>query len=198
MHYKLLNLLGSVVGGAAVMAGAIAFGLVPTTTTADAALPVAAMTAMDDGSGDVEGGPEFTQTQADFIDWVMVPANARHFVEQAFSDDPQTLRRLRGEQTVPDLIRERFDGRDEQIALDTFWCESKYDTNAVSATNDHGVAQVNIGWRSRFAEVTGRPFFDAVYDPVTNLEFAHWLAVEMRGQGGGWQHWYCARNLGYA
>lgn len=195
--YRLLNLLGSVAGGAAVMVGAIVVGLVPTTSNVADAAPPVMLTTTDDGSGDT-AGPELTQTQADFLDWVMVPENGRVWVETIFADDPQTVRRLRGEQTVPDLIRERFDGRDEQIALDTFWCESKYDTNAISRTNDHGVAQINGAWRSRFAEVTGRPFYDAVYDPVVNLEFAYWLAVEMRGQGGGWSHWTCARNLGYA
>ncbi len=64
-------------------------------------------------------------------------------------------------------------------------CESKMDPNAVSATNDHGLFQINAVHRGEFEQVTGQPW-SAVYDPYWNTVFAKWLFDTQ-----GWGPWTC-------
>ena len=74
-------------------------------------------------------------------------------------------------------------------------CESDYVATAVSHTNDHGAFQLHAGsgswprgWQDEFERVTGVPFFDGVYDPALNIQFAGWLYAQ-----SGWTPWACAR-----
>lgn len=69
------------------------------------------------------------------------------------------------------------------------YCESKYDPGAVSATNDHGLFQINAVHREQFERVTGQPW-SAVYDPHWNSVYAKWLYDQQ-----GWSPWSCRRVL---
>ncbi len=68
-------------------------------------------------------------------------------------------------------------------------CESKGDPGAVSATNDHGLFQINHVHRAKFTEVTGQPW-SAVYDPEHNTRYAKFLHDE-----AGWRPWTCRKVL---
>lgn len=64
-------------------------------------------------------------------------------------------------------------------------CESKLDPGARSATNDHGLFQINIVHRGQFEQVTGQPW-SSVYDPFWNSVYAKWLYDQQ-----GWSPWTC-------
>ena len=65
------------------------------------------------------------------------------------------------------------------------WCESKLDPGAVSATNDHGLFQINAIHRDEFVQVTGQPW-EKVYAPFWNTVDAKHLYDTQ-----GWQPWTC-------
>ena len=65
----------------------------------------------------------------------------------------------------------------------TFWRESRWRPGAVSASNDHGLAQLNGFWAAFFG-----PEWEHRYEPVANLRMA--LVVYTRG--GGWAPWRAA------
>lgn len=63
------------------------------------------------------------------------------------------------------------------------WCESKWLANAVSATGDYGLWQINAAaWAAFFGEDPR-----AWLDPLTNARRA--LTIYQRG--GGWGPWAC-------
>lgn len=64
-------------------------------------------------------------------------------------------------------------------------CESKMDPAAVSATNDHGLFQINAVHSPDFTKVTGQPW-SAVYDAQWNTKYAKWLFDKQ-----GWNPWSC-------
>jgi hypothetical protein len=69
-------------------------------------------------------------------------------------------------------------------------CESNWNPNAVSPTNDHGLFQINRRWHERdFVRVTGQPWHK-VYDPEFNSQYARWLYDRQ-----GWRPWACSRVL---
>ena len=84
------------------------------------------------------------------------------------------------------------DGQDTRLvdqANRVAQCESKMDPNAVSATNDHGLFQINAVHRQEFEQVTGQPW-SKVYDPYWNSVFAKWMYDQQ-----GWSPWSCHRVL---
>jgi hypothetical protein len=68
-------------------------------------------------------------------------------------------------------------------------CESEWNTNAVSPTNDHGLFQINIVHKANFTKVTGQPW-SAIYNPLYNTVYAKWLYDRE-----GWEPWSCKRVL---
>lgn len=70
-------------------------------------------------------------------------------------------------------------------------CESKMNPNAKSPTNDHGLFQINKpSHYSNFGRVTGSPFYNGVYDPYENAEYARDLYNRQ-----GWGPWTCRKAL---
>lgn len=65
-------------------------------------------------------------------------------------------------------------------------CESSLNPGAVSATDDHGLFQINIVHRGQFEAVTGAPW-SSVYDPELNTAYARHLYAQQ-----GWSPWSCA------
>ena len=90
-----------------------------------------------------------------------------------------------------DLIATYFPGEVDTACRVFVGCESKGDPNAVSATGDHGLAQINArtwnrpGHHDPVADWIGR-HWAYVYDPATNLE----MAAKIRA-AYGWQSWSC-------
>lgn len=69
-------------------------------------------------------------------------------------------------------------------------CESNYDVNAVSPTNDHGLFQINAMWNKpghsdEVADWIGR-HWNLRYDPVYNA-----LMAKMIRDKYGWDMWSC-------
>jgi len=73
------------------------------------------------------------------------------------------------------------------LALRIVECESKFDPSAVSATDDHGLWQINrVHMRpGGVAHDVG----DRIYDPVVNSQ----VARAVFDQAGGFSPWTCAR-----
>lgn len=99
-------------------------------------------------------------------------------------------------------IKVRWSGARQKDAIRLFdTCENKgLEPNAVSHTNDHGTTQINIGWKTRFQQVTGKPWSPFVYQPKFNTEFARWL-FDIRGHKfantrDDHSGWTCAARLG--
>lgn len=71
-------------------------------------------------------------------------------------------------------------------------CESKYDTGAVSPTNDHGLFQINEptwnkpGHHDPVADWIGRNW-SGVYSARVNMEMARRIVASY-----GWGMWSCA------
>jgi hypothetical protein len=66
-------------------------------------------------------------------------------------------------------------------------CESGLDAGAVSRDGrNFGVMQINIVHRADFEAFTGRPWFDAIFDPDANVAYARKLFDSL-----GWQPWAC-------
>ena len=84
------------------------------------------------------------------------------------------------QQQIANIFGERY-GEAERVA----WCESKLDPGAVSATNDHGLFQINAIHRDEFVQVTGQPW-EKVYAPFWNTVDAKHLYDTQ-----GWQPWTC-------
>lgn len=67
-------------------------------------------------------------------------------------------------------------------------CESGFNPNAKSPTNDHGIFQINAPSHSRqFPNVTGSAFYNGVYNPWENAEYARYLYNQ-----AGWGPWSCS------
>lgn len=87
--------------------------------------------------------------------------------------------------TPAELIRIRF-GAEGERAVGVATCESGLDPAARSTDgSNHGLFQINNVHRSRWPEVTGLGW-EARYDPVANIDFAHALWSEQ-----GWRPWTC-------
>lgn len=66
-------------------------------------------------------------------------------------------------------------------------CESGMNPSAKSPTNDHGLFQLNApSHSSNFPRVTGSPFYNGVYNPYENAEYARNLYNQQ-----GWSPWTC-------
>ena len=90
-----------------------------------------------------------------------------------------------------DLISAKFPGEESTACRVFISCESGGNPNAVSSTNDHGLAQINEttwnkpGHHDPVADWIGR-HWHSVYDPATNLEMARRIRAAY-----GWQMWSC-------
>lgn len=94
------------------------------------------------------------------------------------------------------LIVDEFGyGKDAQIALAVFQCESGLNPNAINRDNwlwggkgeDHGIAQVNDFYhKNKFDSV------DQLYDPVFNIKLAKKI-----WQQSGWTAWSCYKSGAY-
>jgi len=91
-----------------------------------------------------------------------------------------------------DHVAAAFPGEVDYACRVFIGCESGGNPNAVSATADHGLAQINEptwnkpGHHDPVADWIGR-HWHAVYDPATNLEMARRIRAAY-----GWQMWSCA------
>lgn len=92
-----------------------------------------------------------------------------------------------------DLIAQYFPAEVDTACRVFIGCESHGDPNAVSATGDHGLAQINAqtwnrpGHHDPVADWIGRNW-DHVYDPAINLAMAQRIR-----DAYGWSQWSCAR-----
>lgn len=73
-------------------------------------------------------------------------------------------------------------------------CESRFDNNAVSHTNDHGLFQHNGSYGAPRFEAVGATWEDR-YDPLQNARAAAWYRVQL-GRWGGTPGWVCAGIVG--
>lgn len=92
--------------------------------------------------------------------------------------------------TPQDAINVIFTGSDNATAHRVVKCESNYNPNAVSPTNDHGLFQINAMWNKpghpdEVADWIGRNWSKR-YDPATNA-----LMAKMIRQKYGWKQWSC-------
>lgn len=85
-----------------------------------------------------------------------------------------------------EAIIQRHFGSAAPAAIRIAECESSMNPNARSATNDHGLFQINIVHRDQFEAVTGAPW-SSVYDPELNTIYARHLYAQQ-----GWGPWTCA------
>jgi hypothetical protein len=85
-----------------------------------------------------------------------------------------------------EAIIQRHFGSAAPAAIRIARCESSMNPNAVSATDDHGLFQINAVHRGQFEAVTGAPW-SSVYDPQLNTIYARHLYGQQ-----GWGPWACA------
>lgn len=85
-----------------------------------------------------------------------------------------------------EAIIQRHFGSAAPAAIRIAQCESSMNPNARSATNDHGLFQINIVHQGQFEAVTGAPW-SSVYDPELNTIYARYLYGQQ-----GWGPWTCA------
>jgi hypothetical protein len=85
-----------------------------------------------------------------------------------------------------EAIIQRHFGSAAPTAMRIAECESGMNPRAVSATDDHGLFQINAVHRGQFEAVTGAPW-SSVYDPELNTIYAHHLYAQQ-----GWGPWTCA------
>jgi hypothetical protein len=83
-----------------------------------------------------------------------------------------------------------FKGSDNATAHRVVKCESNYNPNAVSRTNDHGLFQINAMWNKPghhdpVADWIGRNWHKR-YEPATNA-----LMAKMIRDKYGWKMWAC-------
>jgi hypothetical protein len=76
-------------------------------------------------------------------------------------------------------------GAEAPAATRVAQCESHMNPGAVSATNDHGLFQINGVHRPAFSRVTGQPWSE-IYNPEWNTRFAKHLYDTQ-----GWRPWTC-------
>ena len=74
---------------------------------------------------------------------------------------------------------------DAPAATSVAQCESGMNPAAVSATDDHGLFQINRVHAGEFSQVTGKPW-SSIYDAEWNTKFAKWLYDQ-----DGWAPWRC-------
>lgn len=112
-------------------------------------------------------------------------------VEAAAASEPVVAEAQPAPGSVKALIYEIFPG-EGAYATRVFTCESNLNPNAVSPTNDHGVAQLNAptwnkpGHADPVADWIGRNW-GSIYDPRTNL-----IGAKMVRDKYGWDSWACA------
>jgi Transglycosylase SLT domain len=87
--------------------------------------------------------------------------------------------------SLESIIQRHF-GSAAPTAIRIADCESSMNPNARSATNDHGLFQINIVHRGQFEAVTGAPW-SSVYDAELNTIYARHLYAQQ-----GWGPWTCA------
>lgn len=85
-----------------------------------------------------------------------------------------------------EAIIQRHFGSAAPTAMRIAECESGMNPRAVSATDDHGLFQINAVHRGQFEAVTGAPW-SSVYDPELNTIYARHLYAQQ-----GWGPWTCA------
>ena len=85
-----------------------------------------------------------------------------------------------------EAIIQRHFGSAAITAMRIAECESGMNPRAVSATDDHGLFQINAVHRGQFEAVTGAPW-SSVYDPELNTIYARHLYAQQ-----GWGPWTCA------
>lgn len=71
-------------------------------------------------------------------------------------------------------------------ALEIVQCESNFNPEAISPTNDHGLFQHNIRYGPDRFNKAGYSW-EQRYDPVVNTAVAYWLW----SQTEDWRHWSC-------
>lgn len=87
--------------------------------------------------------------------------------------------------SMEDIVRRHF-GAAAPAAFRIISCESGWNPNAVSRTNDHGLFQINAVHAGTFTQVTGAPW-SQIYDPELNTIYAKYLYDQ-----SGWGPWSCA------
>jgi len=95
---------------------------------------------------------------------------------------PVEWSRVELERLVVDMFPEN-----PRLALRIVECESKFDPSAVSATDDHGLWQINRVHMRPGGVAHGVD--DRIYDPVVNTQ----VARAVFDQAGGFSPWTCAR-----
>jgi hypothetical protein len=98
-----------------------------------------------------------------------------------------------GEKPAPQLsveqVIEKYFGGATSQANKIVRCESGFNPDAVSRTNDHGLFQINQVHRANWPAVTGAPWADR-YDAELNTVYAKYLYDRE-----GWRPWSCRRVL---
>lgn len=92
--------------------------------------------------------------------------------------------------TPQQAIDTLFKGTDNTTAHRIVKCESNYNQNAVSPTNDHGLFQINAMWNKpghhdSVADWIGRNWHKR-YEPATNAVMAKMIRDKY-----GWNMWSC-------
>lgn len=90
--------------------------------------------------------------------------------------------------TAEETIRRHFPDVYDQ-AYKIVRCESGFDPNAHSHTNDHGLFQINQVHRANWPAVTGADWSQR-YDPELNAIYARYLYDRE-----GWRPWTCRKVL---
>ena len=116
---------------------------------------------------------------------------ARQAEEDRRAEEARRAEAARAAATAPAgsleaIIRRHF-GSATSAAIRIAQCESSMNPSARSATNDHGLFQINAVHRGQFEAVTGAPW-SSVYDPELNTIYARHLYGQQ-----GWAPWTCAR-----
>lgn len=138
--------------------------------------------------------PSSTTTQATVpatVATTLPPTTTTLPVETAAASEPVVMEPQPEPGSIKAMIYEVFPG-EGAYATSVFKCESKLNPNAVSPTNDHGVAQINEptwnhpGHADPVADYIGSNW-GSVYDPYTNLLMARKIRDKY-----GWDSWACA------
>lgn len=123
--------------------------------------------------------------------WVNASPENEAYWRWKVEQDRQAQARASRVNSVDAAITAYFGGPDTWLgaqARRVVQCESEGNPNAVSRTNDHGIFQINKpSHYYAFPRITGSPFYNGVYDPYENAQYARHLYNDRNG----WGHWTC-------